>query len=722
MPVRVHARAGAHPHSTPTERPHGRRRQAAELSAWTPAPFLGPRAPRPRGSRSRSPPTGSVAPGRSPTSSRRLWRGPADEPALGPAGAARPAARHRRPLPLGARRERLGQLVLLRRRAGRLRVVEGVLLRLQRRRQLDHRRQDPARRCGRWRCRCGSSACSSWSILVPQALMGVATVGLLHRLVRRTTGSAAAGLIAGASMALTPVAVLMFRFNNPDALLDAADGRRRGRDPAGHRGHRPRANGHPSAGSRSAAPGRPRLPDQDAAGVPGAARRSALAYLLFAPDLVGQAPRPPAGGVRLDAARRRLVDRDRRAVAGRRAVPTSAARRTTPSSSSPSATTGSAGSAATRPARSAAAARGGAGNWGATGLFRLFDTEIGGQIAWLLPAALVLGVGRALVRAPPATALRAGAHLWLTWLLVTALTFSFMAGIFHAYYTVALAPAVAALVGIGAWVLWQHRASLRRRPRVLAFTDGAHLGVRVVPPRPRRRVRPLAEVGRRGRRPGRRARPRRRAATCPAGSPSPWPAPPWWPRWPARRRTPSAPPRRRTPAPSRAPGRPRPAGRWRPGRRPGGPRRRPARRTAGPGPDPARPGTAGPDRPEPARTQPRGGGGMGGLLNGSTSTAAVTALLADRRRQLHLGRRGRRRQQRRRLPAGQRAAGDGDRRLQRQRPEPDARAVRAYVADGQIHWFIASGGMGGGPAGGSTAAARSPSGSRPTSPPPRSTA
>jgi 4-amino-4-deoxy-L-arabinose transferase-like glycosyltransferase len=43
---------------------------------------------------------------------------------------------------------------------------------------------------------------------------------------------------------------------------------------------------------------------------------------------------------------------------------------------------------------------------------------------------------------------------------VTALTFSFMAGIFHAYYTVALAPAIAALVGIGAWVLWDHRSSL----------------------------------------------------------------------------------------------------------------------------------------------------------------------------------------------------------------------------------------------------------------------
>ncbi|MDX6302460.1 MAG: hypothetical protein QOF53_3674, partial [Nocardioidaceae bacterium] len=60
---------------------------------------------------------------------------------------------------------------------------------------------------------------SSWSLLVPQALMGVGSVGLLYATVRRTTRSAAAGLIAGAVLALTPVAVLMFRFDNPDALL-----------------------------------------------------------------------------------------------------------------------------------------------------------------------------------------------------------------------------------------------------------------------------------------------------------------------------------------------------------------------------------------------------------------------------------------------------------------------------------------------------------------------
>ena len=59
---------------------------------------------------------------------------------------------------------------------------------------------------------------SSWSLLVPQALMGVASVALLHAAVRRWAGPVA-GLLAGAALALTPAAVLMFRFDNPDALL-----------------------------------------------------------------------------------------------------------------------------------------------------------------------------------------------------------------------------------------------------------------------------------------------------------------------------------------------------------------------------------------------------------------------------------------------------------------------------------------------------------------------
>ena len=59
---------------------------------------------------------------------------------------------------------------------------------------------------------------NSWSMLVPQALEGVAAVALLAATVRRIAGHGA-GLLAGAALALTPVAALMFRFNNPDAML-----------------------------------------------------------------------------------------------------------------------------------------------------------------------------------------------------------------------------------------------------------------------------------------------------------------------------------------------------------------------------------------------------------------------------------------------------------------------------------------------------------------------
>src|ERR1700722_2731436 len=59
---------------------------------------------------------------------------------------------------------------------------------------------------------------SSWSMLIPQALEGVAAVALLYAAMKRWFG-AGAGLAAGALLAITPVAALMFRFDNPDALL-----------------------------------------------------------------------------------------------------------------------------------------------------------------------------------------------------------------------------------------------------------------------------------------------------------------------------------------------------------------------------------------------------------------------------------------------------------------------------------------------------------------------
>ena len=107
-----------------------------------------------------------------------------------------------------------------------------------------------------------------------------------------------------------------------------------------------------------------------------------------------------------------------------------------------------------------AAAGGGGAFGGVPGLLRMFNDQFGGQIGWLLPAALVsLVTGLwARRRAGRADARLTRYVLWGTWLLVTVVVFSFMSGIIHSYYTVALAPAVAALVGAGCVELWRLRA------------------------------------------------------------------------------------------------------------------------------------------------------------------------------------------------------------------------------------------------------------------------
>src|SRR5207253_2406298 len=86
-------------------------------------------------------------------------------------------------------------------------------------------------------------------------------------------------------------------------------------------------------------------------------------------------------------------------------------------------------------------------------------SSVGGQISWLIPSALILlAAGLWLRGRLPRTDLRRAAYLvWGGWLLVTMLVFSLMAGIFHEYYTVALAPAIAALVGMGAAEVWERR-------------------------------------------------------------------------------------------------------------------------------------------------------------------------------------------------------------------------------------------------------------------------
>src|SRR6478752_4932096 len=117
---------------------------------------------------------------------------------------------------------------------------------------------------------------------------------------------------------------------------------------------------------------------------------------------------------------------------------------------------------------------GGSGNvgfGGAAGITRMFGASFGGEVSWLLPAALILLVaGLWFTRREARTSkTRAALLLWGGWLVVTAGIFSFMSGTVHPYYAVALAPAIAALAGIGSLELWRGRAYLPARV-VLAVT------------------------------------------------------------------------------------------------------------------------------------------------------------------------------------------------------------------------------------------------------------
>jgi 4-amino-4-deoxy-L-arabinose transferase-like glycosyltransferase len=104
---------------------------------------------------------------------------------------------------------------------------------------------------------------------------------------------------------------------------------------------------------------------------------------------------------------------------------------------------------------------GGGFSSGSTGWLRMFDSDMGTQISWLLPAALIAVVALAWQtrRRPRTDALRASVIVWGGWLLVTGVVFSFASGIIHPYYSVALAPAIAAMVGLGVVELWRARAA-----------------------------------------------------------------------------------------------------------------------------------------------------------------------------------------------------------------------------------------------------------------------
>jgi len=294
---------------------------------------------------------------------------------------------------------------------------------------------------------------NAWSVLVPQALEGIATVGLVYLTVRRWFG-AHAGLLAGAVMALTPVAAMMFRYNNPDALLALL------------------LTGALYATTR-------------------ALERAQTTWLVLAGALVGfgfitkmmQAflVLPAMVIVYLLAAPTGWWRRVWQMVVMGLATLVAAGWwvalvALTPSADRPyvggsqnnsilnlifgyngfgrldGSESGSVGGQA---------APGGGSMWGPTGLTRLFNSEFGNMMSWLLPAALVMGAVLLVVtiRAKRTDRERAALLLWGGSLVGTGLVISLAQGIIHPYYAVALAPPLAGLIGVGTIGLWRRRAS-----------------------------------------------------------------------------------------------------------------------------------------------------------------------------------------------------------------------------------------------------------------------
>jgi 4-amino-4-deoxy-L-arabinose transferase-like glycosyltransferase len=108
------------------------------------------------------------------------------------------------------------------------------------------------------------------------------------------------------------------------------------------------------------------------------------------------------------------------------------------------------------PAGAPGGSGGGAMELGDPGPLRLLNGRLAGQASWLLPLAAVglLAASRQLRPRLPLDQLHAGLVLWGTWFVTVAAYLSVAAG-GHRYYTVMLAPAVAALVGIGTMALWR---------------------------------------------------------------------------------------------------------------------------------------------------------------------------------------------------------------------------------------------------------------------------
>lgn len=322
---------------------------------------------------------------------------------------------------------------------------------------------------------------SSWSILVPQAIMGVLAVWLLYATVRRQFGHRT-GLLAGAALAATPVACLMFRFNNPDALLVLlliacvhCVLRALEFEPTAG-GNRCRTAWMALAGVACgvafltkqlqaflilpglavaflvASPTTVRRRLLDSAAAVGALVASAGWWVLLT-VLVPASMRPYIGGSQTNSFLELTFGYN-------------GLGRITGSMEGAVVAGGASGTGSTT------ISTGHAGMWGQTGITRLFDGVWGTQWSWLAPAALA-GIVVALVclaRAPRTSVRRAQVVAWGGWLVVTGAVFSFMGGTIHQYYTVALAPATAALAAICVYYLLKCKDLAWARATSIALT------------------------------------------------------------------------------------------------------------------------------------------------------------------------------------------------------------------------------------------------------------
>ena len=288
---------------------------------------------------------------------------------------------------------------------------------------------------------------SSWSILVPQALMGVASVGVLYATVRRSSGQGAAWL-AGVILALTPVAALVFRFNDPDALLvlglslavlctTIATERASGRwlTVAGvfvGLGFLTKVLQAflivPTLGVvyliAAPTPVRARIGHLFGAAV---AMIGTLGWWVAVVELVPATWRPYIGGSEHNSILE-LIWGDGGLVR-------------------------------------ILGAGAGYSTGEAIGITRLFGGVAGGMVAWLIPAALIMSVFAfvTLGRAPRTDRRRTALIMMSGWLVVTGFTFSFVAGVDHDYETVALAPGIAGSVAVAGAVLLAARDTVPGR-------------------------------------------------------------------------------------------------------------------------------------------------------------------------------------------------------------------------------------------------------------------